>query len=462
LSTAQIHLADLEPFELGRRTYTTRRLGRFDAVTMLCVMIGLLTLIPEQEVLPGASIPGRPALILCLLMFAWWMFARLSPWLPLNGRQPIRWALAFFLLSNLVSYALGFLRGLSPMEANSSDSWMIILVELTGVVLIAADGIATWGRLNTLLKFFLFCCSVMSVIAVVQYVAYLDVTTFLYLPGLGTKGIVNGLQLRGTEVRAAATAVHYIELSTILAIAFPFAVHFARFASTPKSRRVWGGVALLLLAGNLVTLSRTGMVAIVIAILPMLPLWNWRSRYNTFFVGLIALVGLAIVKPGMARTAYELFAGAGSDDSITSRTDRYGMVGYYFTQRPWFGRGSGTWVSPQYQFLDNSWLATALTNGVFGVVALAGLFITGIVLASIALRRASNPQDKHLCAVLIGVQLITIFATYTYDSMYFTTGTVIIFLMTALCATVWRLTHPELTLRTAAPRRTEPRPVWRA
>jgi len=454
LSAPVIHVADLEPFEVGLRTYATRRrLGRFDATTVLCVMIGLLTLFPEQQILPGTSYAARPALLVCLIMFVWWVVARMSPWLPVAGRQPMRWALFAFVMSNLVSYAIGFLRGLTPMESNAADNSMVVIAELAGVILITADGVANWGRLRTLLRFFIGCCCYMSVIAMVQYMAKFDITEYMYLPGLEVKGVVNGLQPRGTEIRAAATALHYIELSTVLAIALPLALHFGRFAVTQKSKRIWAGISLMLLTGNLVTLSRTGMVAIVIGLLTLLPMWDWRRRYNTLVAGAFPLAAVAVAKPSLARTLFDLFAGASQDDSITSRTERYGMVGYYFSQRPWFGRGSGTWVSPQYHFLDNSWLVTALTNGIVGAAALAGLFITGIVLASIALKRATNAEDKHLCATLIASQLISIFATATYDSFYFTTGAVIIVFSTGLCATAWRLTHLDRSVRTAAPRR---------
>jgi O-antigen ligase len=455
VSAEVVHAADLEPSRISRRTYTTRRrFGRFDATSALCVMLVLLTFIPEQSVLPGASYAARPALVLCLMTFVWWLVARISPWLPVTGRQPIRWALFFFCLSMLISYAIGALRGLTTMESNAADNAMLIIAELVGIALLAADGVATWARLRTLIKVFLLCCGFMSVIALIQYIARIDIVTeFLYLPGLGVKGYINGLQGRGSEIRAAATAGHYIELSTVLAIAFPFALHFARFAPSKRFRHLWAGFVVLILAGNLVTVSRTGMASALIGLLTLIPMWDWRRRYNGLVMAVGAFAVLAVVKPGMARTAYDLVAGASTDESITSRTQRYAMVGYYFSQRPWFGRGSGTWVSPQYQFLDNSWLATALTNGIVGVAALAALFITAIVLGIRSIRRARRAEDKELCAAIVASQFIAIFATATYDSMYFTTGAVVIVLMVGLAGTVWRLTNPDRAVRTAAPRR---------
>lgn len=453
-----MHPADLEPFEILDRTYVTRRRpGRFDAVTLLCVMIGLLTLIPAQLIVPGTSYVGRPAIILCVVACFWWLVARISPWLPLTGRQPIRWALLGLILSMLISYAVGFMRGLTPMESNASDLWMISVIGFAGVILTAADGISNWQRLWTLLRFFVLCCAFMAVIGLVQFVAAFDVVPYMFLPGFEIKGTISELQARGSEIRVASTALHYIELSTVLAIALPFALHFARFSTTRNSRRLYGVVSAILVAGNLATISRTGMVSIGIVMIVLLPLWGWRLRYNAILIGFAMLAMLAVARPGLARTIYDLFVNAGADSSITSRTERYGMVGYYFSQRPWFGRGSGTWVSPQYQYLDNSWLATALTNGLVGVAALAALHLTAITLAVLALRRAANAEDKHLCAGLLATQIIAIFGAATFDSLWFTTGAVVIMFSVGLCGTIWRLTHTDLSVRTAAPRRFERR-----
>ena len=54
----------------------------------------------------------------------------------------------------------------------------------------------------------------------------------------------------------------------------------------------------------------------------MLPVWNWRQRYN--FLGMtIALAGvLMVVKPGLLGTVRDLFTKADQDTSVTARTGR--------------------------------------------------------------------------------------------------------------------------------------------
>jgi O-antigen ligase len=172
-------------------------------------------------------------------------------------------------------------------------------------------------------------------------------------------------------------------------------------------------------------------------------------RYNIAAVGTGLFALLAAANPGLVNTLLNLFDDPANNPAFTVRSDRYPLVFEYVGQRPWLGRGTGTWVAPQYQILDNQWLDTLLSNGILGVVALAGLHITGIVLASLALRRSSTIEERHLCGALISTQVIAIAAAGTFDSLSFSTYATVLALMTGLCGTAWRLTHPARQVRTS-------------
>jgi hypothetical protein len=453
LSTATgFHPADLEPSLVGEQTYVTRRkFARIDTAALLSVMICLLTLIPAQLIFPGMTDLGRPGLVMALLLAVWWVTARLNPRLVVVGPQPLRWAVLLFLLSALGSYAVGLIRGLTVMEANSADRWMLLLIAFVGVILIAADGIPNWERLDGVLRVFVYCCTFVAVVGLLQAFLYLDLTQYLMVPGLESKGWVVGLEIRGGGVRVASTTAHYIEFSTLMAVALPFAIHYARFADTSRQRQVFSVFAVLIAAAIPATTSRTGFVALGIVLVVLFPVWNKRLRFNMAAIGAIGLAGLVVVKPALVSTISTMFTGASDDPSITARTDRYEMVGYYFNQRPWFGRGTGTWVSPQYQYLDNQWLAYALTNGLVGVAVLATLHITAITLAVIAYRRSGSERDRHLCAILIAGQLVAMAVAATFDSFSFTTWAMTVPFLLGLCGAVWRFTHPARTVRTATP-----------
>ena len=446
-----IHPGDLEPslLEDGQTYQTRRRILKLDATTLLSLMLALLTAIPARLIIPGTTDIGRPAIVVCLGLFAWWVLVRLNPRLAMVGPNPIRWALLIYWLSILASYGTGFLRGLTGMEANSSDRWLLGTAALSGVILTAADGITNWERFRSVLRAFVLCAGFLALIGLVETALARDVTQYLVIPGLAEKGPAPELQARGGGLRVASNTTHYIELSAVLATALPFAIHLARYSATKTQRRMMIFAGILIGAGIPATISRTGIVAVLIMAVCLMPLWTWRLRYNGLMTCVAMLGALAAAKPSFAATLLDMFTNFNDDPSITSRTERYELVGYYFAQTPWLGRGTGTWVPPQYQYLDNQWLATALCNGIVGIVALAGLFLTAMTLAIIALRRASTAEDKHVCAALISTQLIAMFVSATFDSLWFDTYATVVAFTIGLCGAVWRFTHPARRVRTS-------------
>jgi polysaccharide biosynthesis protein PslJ len=451
--TTLIHPGDLEPSRVDKNTYLTRRRSlRIDATMLLGLMFALLTVLPAREILPGTTDIGRPALVVCLLMFCWWLFSRINPRLTLTGPQPIRWALLLYWSSMFISYATGFMRGLTAMEASSADRWLLGTAAMSGAILAIADGIANWDRLRAFLRIMIWCAVFMAVIGLAESILATPLSQYLVLPGLEEIRAAPELQVRGGGLRVAATTSHYIELSAVLATVFPFALHFARFAPTEKQRRNYLVATVLIGAGVAATISRTGLVAIAVAMLFLMPLWGWRLRYNAMALGVAIFGVLGAAKPSFAQTLVDMFTGLSSDPSITSRTEDYDLVGFYFSQRPWLGRGTGTWVVPQYIYLDNQWLSTALCNGIVGVAALATLLLTAMVLAIIALRRVTDPEDKHLCSALISTQVMAIFISLTFDSLWFDTYAITVAVTIGLCAAVWRFTHPARRIRTSTPR----------
>jgi O-antigen ligase len=150
-----------------------------------------------------------------------------------------------------------------------------------------------------------------------------------------------------------------------------------------------------------------------------------------------------------------LFSGASADPSIQHRTNDYPIVFYYFNQRPWLGRGPGTFIPAVYggRVLDNQWLGQLVGTGLVGVAALAALHIAGIVLAAVAWRRSTRAEDRHLCACLVSTMLIGLVVAATFDSMGFTTYSTTLALLMGMCGAVWRFTHPARQVRTASVRR---------
>jgi hypothetical protein len=74
------------------------------------------------------------------------------------------------------------------------------------------------------------------------------------------------------------------------------------------------------------------------------------------------------------------------------------------------------------------------------------------VIAVRAARRAATPEIRNICMGLAGTQIVAIVVAATYDSMSFLTYATMVALTLGMCGAVWRLTHPDVAVRTAAPR----------
>lgn len=452
-----VHPVDLEPSLIGPQLYTSRRLRlRVDVATITCWLIFLLYAIPAPLIVPQMTFAGRPALLMGLALFAWWVVARLSPTLLMVGRQPLRWAALGYLLSILLAYIAGLMRGLPTLEANRQDFTLLLTLEWLGLILMVADGIPNWARLRTVLRTLVCLATFLALIGIAQSVLKYDVTKWLVVPGLELKGELTDFQARGDDgrFRVAGTTVHSIEFATVLAMTIPYAIHFAKFAHTRAARRGFA-VATFLMAGAIpMAISRTGVLALGSAMAVMFVLaWNWRFRYNFLFMS-VALVGvLTIARPGLLGTLKSMFLWADADPSVAGRTDDYAHVSAWFSQRPWLGRGPGTLIPDLYLILDNQWLLTLVTGGIIGVAALALLHITCTTLAVLSFRRSHTDEDKHLCAALISTQIVAVLVGATFDSLSFTTYSFTLALLCGASGAAWRLTHPTRTIRTSTVRR---------
>ncbi|MFF5288739.1 O-antigen ligase family protein [Paractinoplanes globisporus] len=456
MTTSTIGLADpadLEPSLLYERTYATRRRPTYiDAAVLLSFMFLLLAFIPAREVLPGATDVGRPALVVGFLLFLWWVVTRFHPGVVMLGPQPIRWAFFAFFGVLLIGYAVGFLRGLTSMEANAADRTMLYFCTFGGAVLTAADGLPNWLKLRTLLKVLVVSATFVAAFGLVEYVLQRDLSNYLLLPGLQEKGWVPVLEDRGSGVRVASTTSHYIEMAAYLALVLPFAIHFAIFSRKPKRRWMAIAAAVIIAAGIASTISRTGIIAEVIMFLALIPLWTWRMRYNIGVGIAILIAGAAAGNGGLTHTLLHLFDNPTNNSSISARYERYPLAFRYIGERPWLGRGTGTWVSPQYQIMDNQWLETLLSNGFVGAAAYLALHVTAISVAWLAMRRSPDREVKHLCAALISTQFMGLIVAATFDSLAFLTFATTLALTIGMCGTVWRLTHPQRMVRTSATR----------
>jgi len=425
-----------------------------DATAGLVIAVMLAYLLPSRLIFPPLSDLGKPGIMLGFGLLVWWGLSRLHPALVTRGRQPMRWAIAIYLVTIGTSYIAAQSRGMPALESNGLHRAVLMALAGAGVLLAAADGVLTRDRIDHVLRWISWCATVMALFALSQFILRIDLTNYLKLPPvLMFQRDLIGFDARGGGglVRVAGTAGHYIEFSVLMVIGLIISIHYARFSSSRRNRQIYGTLAIIQAGVIPISLSRTGVLALAAAILLFILIWPLRTTFNVLVIGLFLAAMIQVVRPGLLATLRALIFAGENDPSVQGRLEDYEFVAPYISERFWFGRGLGTWLPELYQLLDNQWLVTMVSTGVVGVAGLALLFLIGVVVAGRVRRFALRPRDRDLAAVLavsLGVAAVTAF---TFDALYFSTYFLTVHLLLGLAGALWRVTRAERVNQSEAP-----------
>lgn len=412
-----------------------------DGAGLLTVYLLLLFLVPARLVVPGLGAAGRPAVIFGVGLLFLWLATRLLPEQVLPGRQPVRWALFVFLAVFLVAYGLGAARGLPGPEARGADRALIVQLSLLGVALVACDGIRSRARLDAVLRRTVLLATFMGLVGALQFFTGFNLATRIRIPGLQLNAPVVDIGSRGGPefARVAGTASHYIEYGVVLAMVLPFAIHLMLFARTPGKRQLWGFCALTIGASIPLSVSRAGTLALVIGLLLLGLAWEPRLQRRAAVVVVGAVVVFQGVVPGLLGTIRSAFTNFNNDPSIQNRRSDYAEITRYVQDRPWFGRGPGTFTPERYLLLDNQALLTVLEIGLVGGAGLLLLIAVAGACARSVRHRGASPSSRHLGLVLAVGLVQGLVSALTFDALFFPVFAGVFFLYIGLCGALYRL-----------------------
>ncbi len=255
---------------------------------------------------------------------------------------------------------------------------------------------------------------------------------------------------RGGRLRVYASAEHSIALSAAFVMLLPLAIYLVR--STRRGR--WWIAAVLLLLGNFATVSRTGVIMLIVLALVYL----WLRPAETKRVLVLALVptllALHVALPGTIGGLREAFfpkGGIVASEREGANTRGSGRVADIaptiaeWSQRPLLGQGYGTRIidKPRQnaRILDDQWLATLLEVGAAGLLAWIWLFLR--VVRSLG-RRAKDDVESPLGWLMVGVAAsVSAYAIgmVTYDAFSFVQSTMILFILIGLGAVALQLSR---------------------
>lgn len=403
----------------------------------------LLALLPPALVVEPLGGVGSPATILGVALFLAWACFALTPGLGVRTCVPVRVALSGFWVSTLASYGLLHRRSVPQVEANTADTFVIMLVAFTGVALTAAECLRSREEVILVVRAAVAGATFSAVVALLQFLGY-DATVHLAkIPLLAANHDVSGLTSRGSFNRPAGTAIHPIEFGVATAVATAFALHLLIYdEGAPRwRRRLCMGLLALAIP---VSISRSALVVALVVVVYFVVAAPARLRIQSALAmaGFGAVVFMAI--PGLLGTLRNLVVAGPRDSSISTRIGDYAAVAEYIRPNPWYGRGPGTFL-PNYRILDNQYLLTLVEMGVVGMVTLLVLFAMTTSLGVAARRLATNEADRNLSQMFRAAGMGLLVALATFDGLSFPTLTASAALWLGLAGAWW------LTLRQPAP-----------
>jgi O-antigen ligase len=263
-------------------------------------------------------------------------------------------------------------------------------------------------------------------------------------PGdLGDPG--NFSRVGTAKLRVFASAQHPIALSATLVMLIPLAIYLAR----RYRQRRWLVCALALGAGCASTVSRTGIMMVIVVAVVFLWLRPRETRrlWPAIFPMLLAI---HFVLPGTLGALKQSFLPAGGlvaqqkSEAGKSGSGRIADLGpglREWAKQPLVGEGFGTRVvdattrGPQANVLDDQWLQTLLETGVVGFFGWLWLFCRAVRRFGAEAKRDDSERGWLLTALAAGVAAYAV-GMMTYDAFAFIQVTFLLFIFVGLGASL--------------------------
>jgi polysaccharide biosynthesis protein PslJ len=409
------------------------RVSSYDMTSYLTAYLFLLMFIPASLIFAPLGGSGTPAvvysLLLLLLFTASWMAGRVT---PSGGGRPVRIAMLIFVLAVLVSFVAGMTRAISQVEILSAGRGLITLTAWAGLLVIVSQSVTSYERLDVLLRRAVIFGSIVAAIGVFEYYTGRNLAGYIHIPGLSNNGTYDTLLDRSGFNRPSSTAVDPIEFGVVMAMLLPLALHQAVTHPWLGNARRWIPVGLIAFAVP-ISVSRSGILALAVGCLVLVPTWKARQRHTFLVTSLIGLIALKAVTPGLLGTLFSYFTGifgsSNGQGSVVSRTDDYARNWPYIVQRPFFGRGFETFLPQLYSWTDNMYLNILITTGIVGLVSLLVLYLAGIHCASAGRKRARGEARRGLGQALIASISVACVGSATFDALDFPMFAGLLFLM---------------------------------
>jgi hypothetical protein len=398
----------------------------------------LLICIPSVWVVAPLGAVGSPASILACLLLVVWAVGRLTRSQAGETITPVQWLLLVFAAGFAATVCAAGHRPMVSAEYEAVFRGVVTVAGWLGVALYVVDGLREKARFYSLLRLMVGMGTLLALVGLAQFVTGFDIVNNLHIPGLSLNSTAVSVFERAGFARVNATALHAIEFATVLAMLLPLAVSEAVRQRTPGSV-----LQALIIAGALpLTVSRSGMVGLAVGLAFTFLVVGTRERLAMLALVPVGAGAFIAVTPGLLGTIRDLFLSAGSDTSISARTDDYPAVEAFFRHAPWLGRGPFTFLPAVYRTLDNQYLGSLVEGGVVGLGCLILLLVGSAVVALLVARRLPAGPERVLFQAMAASVAVAAVLFSTFDAFSFPMCMGMFFLVIGLIGAAARAFDP--------------------
>jgi putative inorganic carbon (HCO3(-)) transporter len=360
------------------------RSGEGQGGAIFLAICGFLLLGMRQNLTVPMTRGHSVAQTLILVAAVVWALTRLRGERAEIRSRPLMIAILLYTIASLISYASATGRGLSHLLQNNSDASIITNFELVTIVLAIMAMLRTIAEVMLVLKGMLLGGTLSAGFAIVQSLTGLDMAGAFRLPGLKEgHSLVHEPLIREEIVRPQGSAAHPLALAVVLTILIPIGIGIVSSARA-RREKVWPWIicTIVILCAALLTISRTVVIGLLVAIVVMA--WRWPVRW---LAGILAGATSVVIAGWMLHlhvvTAFAtVFATASTDPSIKSRVGAGAYVFAHYRDYFWFGEGPGIYSTIRARpTLDNQYLGRLMETGVFGLTTFVILLCVALIIA---------------------------------------------------------------------------------
>jgi len=417
--------------------WARRKLAPVDILIFLYVFAVLA--FPSRIVVGGAGALGAPITLLALMLGISWFVVTVS--CDTLTSRPVSLTMLGWVALSAASVGASYFTTSSVDAVRESERTLIIVTIALGAALRIALSLDDDEAFERTIDVLTVGGAVAAAIAIIQFASGVNIANlWTVVPGLSANGELAETTQRLALNRPNGPALHAIELGVVLGMLLPVVMAHARNGRALAERGVrWASLAVTS-AGVVVSLSRAALVVSLLSLLLATLLGPRREAFRIAVGSAVSVVLLFLAQPRLFEAITLMFVDLDNDLSIRGRTHDFDFVTQTVLQRPWWGRGFGSFQpgigSPT---LDNQYFETFIESGVMGVLAVLALFAVAVLAAAKAARWATTTDDQRMAASIAGGIGAGAVALAFFDGFSFLMFTSTVFVLAALAESRWRV-----------------------